>query len=70
MAKARGKVESADRPARPKPRQRKSPAEAGFHLETHAFYWFSRILSRRNRVLKAIKVDKHGRRYEEAVHRF
>jgi DNA-binding MarR family transcriptional regulator len=23
----------------------------GFHLETHAFYWFSRILSRRNRVL-------------------
>jgi DNA-binding MarR family transcriptional regulator len=28
-----------------------SPANVEFELETHAFYWFSRILSRRNRAL-------------------
>jgi DNA-binding MarR family transcriptional regulator len=51
VVKARGKVESTDSPAPRKTRQRKSAGKAGFHLETHAFYWFSRILSGRNRVL-------------------
>jgi MarR family transcriptional regulator, organic hydroperoxide resistance regulator len=44
------KVRSALAPAGPKPPPR-STGRADFRLETHAFYWFSRILSRRNRVL-------------------
>jgi MarR family transcriptional regulator, organic hydroperoxide resistance regulator len=39
--------------AGPRPPQPKSPAKAEFRLETHVFYWFSRILSRRNRALNA-----------------
>lgn len=49
--KARGRVETTDIPAGPKPRPAKSPAKVDFPLETHVFYWFSRILSRRNRAL-------------------
>jgi DNA-binding MarR family transcriptional regulator len=30
-----------------------SPGKLDLELETHAFYWFSRILSRRNRALNA-----------------
>ena len=41
----------ADTPAGPKPPPPRSPGTADFRLERHAFYWFSRILSRRNRVL-------------------
>jgi DNA-binding MarR family transcriptional regulator len=50
VVKARGKVETTGSLARPKPRQQ-SAGKVGFELETHAFYWFSRILSCRNRVL-------------------
>jgi DNA-binding MarR family transcriptional regulator len=39
--------------AGPKPSQPKSPGKLDFRLETHVFYWFSRILSRRNRALNA-----------------
>lgn len=49
--KPRGRVETTDNPAGPKPQPPKSPAKVDFPLETHAFYWFSRILSRRNRTL-------------------
>jgi MarR family transcriptional regulator, organic hydroperoxide resistance regulator len=49
--KARGGVETTHNPAGPKPRPPKSAFEGDFQLETHVFYWFSRILSRRNRAL-------------------
>jgi DNA-binding MarR family transcriptional regulator len=49
VVKARGKA--TDTLAGPKPRVRKSPDSIDFRLESHAFYWFSRILSRRNRGL-------------------
>jgi MarR family transcriptional regulator, organic hydroperoxide resistance regulator len=51
--KASGRVAAADGLAGPKPPQPKSPGKAEFRLETHVFYWFSRILSRRNRALNA-----------------
>ena len=51
MVKARGRVETTDRSAGPKPASRPSPRKVEFQLETHVFYWFSRILSRRNRAL-------------------
>lgn len=37
----------------PPPPPSKPADKADFQLETHAFYWFSRILSRRNRALNA-----------------
>lgn len=54
--RARDRGKTADAPAEPrKPRAAKSadkpPDNADFRLETHAFYWFSRILSHRNRAL-------------------
>ena len=51
--KARGRVAATDGLAGPNPRQPKSPGKVDFRLETHVFYWFSRILSRRNRALNA-----------------
>jgi DNA-binding MarR family transcriptional regulator len=43
-----------DRPSgRPSPPPATSPGKVDFQLERHAFYWFSRILSRRNRTLNA-----------------
>jgi DNA-binding MarR family transcriptional regulator len=41
----------SDTPAGPKPPRAARNGTADFQLETHVFYWFSRILSRRNRVL-------------------
>ena len=51
MVKVKGRVELTDTLAGPKPPPPTSPGKADFRLETHAFYWFSQILSRRNRVL-------------------
>lgn len=50
MVKANGRVKKATRAA-PKPPPAGPPGKMDFQLETHAFYWFSRILSRRNRAL-------------------
>ena len=50
MLKAKGRVERTT-PAAPKPPPPGPPSEVDFPLEMHAFYWFSRILSRRNRAL-------------------
>jgi DNA-binding MarR family transcriptional regulator len=44
-------VEMTDSRARPKRSAPRSAGKVHFQLETHAFYWFSQILSRRNRVL-------------------
>ena len=44
---------ATDGGAGPKPPQPKSPGKVDFRLETHVFYWFSHILSRRNRALNA-----------------
>jgi DNA-binding MarR family transcriptional regulator len=41
------------RSSNPPPPPSKPADKIDFRLETHAFYWFSRILSRRNRVLNA-----------------
>jgi DNA-binding MarR family transcriptional regulator len=55
VVKVRGRVEGIDTLAGPKPPPASvietSPDKVDFRLETHAFYWFSQILSRRNRVL-------------------
>jgi DNA-binding MarR family transcriptional regulator len=47
--RAKDKIEPPDSRTRPKPSAHPGPAD--FRLETHVFYWFSRILSRRNRAL-------------------
>jgi DNA-binding MarR family transcriptional regulator len=52
VAKAKARVEKTTRAA-PKPPQPGPPGKVDFQLETHTFYWFSRILSRRNRVLNS-----------------
>jgi DNA-binding MarR family transcriptional regulator len=47
--RAKDKIELADSRTRPTPSAHHGPAD--FRLETHVFYWFSRILSQRNRAL-------------------
>ena len=51
MVKGRGRIERTDTPAGPKLPPPKSARKVAFQLEMHAFYWFSQILSRRNRAL-------------------
>jgi MarR family transcriptional regulator, organic hydroperoxide resistance regulator len=46
VSRQREMTDALDRPRPPTP-----PGNVDFRLERHAFYWFSKVLSRRNRVL-------------------